>query len=249
MRWSPFSGYARWCAKRNRPPPISPSLARRGATRHGRQSGEVRFARGPRHSEAWRQRRRRRRRRGFCSGGDPAARRQSRRRRLHADPSRRRKQDSRHRLSRNGAGSHDPGCLSRRQGRARPQQIGLQRSLDRRAGNGRRTGARLAQIWFWALQFRRARRAGRSDLARQGLTVDDDLADSLPFAAATFARHPSSARIFLRPDKTLPRTGDHIALDDLAATLDAIAAQGAAGFYAGRSPKRSLPPCAPPRGA
>ena len=70
-------------------------------------------------------------------------------------------------------------------------------------------------------------------LARQGLTVDDDLSDSLPLAAATFARHPSSARIFLRPDKTLPHTGDHIALDDLAATLDVIAAQGAAGFYHG----------------
>ena len=70
-------------------------------------------------------------------------------------------------------------------------------------------------------------------LARQGLTVDDDLADSLPFAAATIARHPSSARIFLKADKTLPRTGDHIALDDLATTLDAIAARGAAGFYLG----------------
>jgi gamma-glutamyltranspeptidase/glutathione hydrolase len=70
-------------------------------------------------------------------------------------------------------------------------------------------------------------------LAHQGLTVDDDLADSLPFAAKAFARHPSSSRIFLKSDKTLPRAGDHIALDDLAATLDVIAAQGAAGFYTG----------------
>jgi gamma-glutamyltranspeptidase/glutathione hydrolase len=70
-------------------------------------------------------------------------------------------------------------------------------------------------------------------LARQGLTVDDDLADSLPFAAASFARHPSSARIYLKPDETLPRVGDHIALDDLAATLELIAARGAAGFYTG----------------
>jgi gamma-glutamyltranspeptidase/glutathione hydrolase len=75
--------------------------------------------------------------------------------------------------------------------------------------------------------------APAAGLAHQGLTVDEDLADSLPFAAATFARHPSSARIYLRPDKTLPRVGDHIALDDLALTLEMIAAQGSAGFYTG----------------
>lgn len=72
-----------------------------------------------------------------------------------------------------------------------------------------------------------------ADLARQGLTVDDDLADSLPIAAATFARHPSSARIFLRSDKTVPRIGDHIALDDLVTTLEAIGTQGSSGFYTG----------------
>ena len=70
-------------------------------------------------------------------------------------------------------------------------------------------------------------------LARQGLTVDDDLADSLPFATAAFVRNPSSARIFLRPDKTQLRVGDHIALDDLADTLEKIATQGSRGFYAG----------------
>lgn len=70
-------------------------------------------------------------------------------------------------------------------------------------------------------------------LARQGLTVDDDLADSLPFATKNFARHPSSARIFLRPDGTPLRPGDHIALDDLADTLETIATQGSQGFYAG----------------
>ena len=70
-------------------------------------------------------------------------------------------------------------------------------------------------------------------LARQGLTVDDDVVDSLPLAAKALARHPSSARIYLRPDGSLPQTGDHIALDDLAATLETIAANGAAGFYTG----------------
>ncbi len=70
-------------------------------------------------------------------------------------------------------------------------------------------------------------------LARQGLTVDDDVVDSLPFAAKALARRPSSAKIYLRPDGSLPQTGDHIALDDLAATLETIAANGAAGFYTG----------------
>jgi gamma-glutamyltranspeptidase / glutathione hydrolase len=70
-------------------------------------------------------------------------------------------------------------------------------------------------------------------LARQGLTVDDDVADSLPLAAKALAAHPSSARMFLRADGSVKQAGDRIALDDLAATLEAIAANGAAGFYEG----------------
>src|SRR5208283_1602437 len=68
---------------------------------------------------------------------------------------------------------------------------------------------------------------------RQGLTVDEDLADSLPAAAPVLAKHPSSARIYLRPGGAPPQVGDPIALDDLAATLTTIAREGSAGFYAG----------------
>jgi gamma-glutamyltranspeptidase/glutathione hydrolase len=75
-------------------------------------------------------------------------------------------------------------------------------------------------------------------LARQGLTVDGDVADSLPLAAAALARHPSSVRIYLGPDGIVPQTGAHIALADLAATLDAIASGGPAGFYAGPVARR-----------
>ena len=70
-------------------------------------------------------------------------------------------------------------------------------------------------------------------LARQGLTVGGDVANSLPIAAPILAKHPSSARIYLKPNGGIPQTGDHIALDDLAATLDTIATEGAAGFYTG----------------
>jgi gamma-glutamyltranspeptidase/glutathione hydrolase len=70
-------------------------------------------------------------------------------------------------------------------------------------------------------------------LARQGPTVDDDVADSLPLATKALASHPSSTRIYLRPDGSVPQTGDHIALDDLVATLETIAANGAHGFYSG----------------
>ena len=70
-------------------------------------------------------------------------------------------------------------------------------------------------------------------LAHQGLTVGDDVADTLAVAAPILAKHPSAARIYLKPDGSAPQKGDHIALDDLAATLETIAAEGAAGFYAG----------------
>ncbi|MGA2045115.1 MAG: gamma-glutamyltransferase [Roseiarcus sp.] len=70
-------------------------------------------------------------------------------------------------------------------------------------------------------------------LAHEGVAVDDDLADSLPAGAPRLALHPASARIFLKPDGTPKTLGDRLPLDDLAATLDRIAAQGAEGFYAG----------------
>jgi gamma-glutamyltranspeptidase / glutathione hydrolase len=70
-------------------------------------------------------------------------------------------------------------------------------------------------------------------LARQGLIVDDDVVDSLPLAAKALSSHPSSSRIYLRPDGSLPQTGDHLVLYDLAATLETIAVKGPAGFYAG----------------
>jgi gamma-glutamyltranspeptidase / glutathione hydrolase len=75
--------------------------------------------------------------------------------------------------------------------------------------------------------------APAAQLAHQSLTVDDDVADSLPLGQKQLALHPSAARIYLRPDLSPRVPGDHIALDDLAATLDRIAADGPDGFYKG----------------
>jgi gamma-glutamyltranspeptidase/glutathione hydrolase len=75
--------------------------------------------------------------------------------------------------------------------------------------------------------------APAAQLAHQGLTVDDDVADSLPLGRKQLALHPSAARIYLERDLTPRVAGDHIALDDLAATLDRIAAEGQDAFYKG----------------
>ncbi len=70
-------------------------------------------------------------------------------------------------------------------------------------------------------------------LARRGILVEGDLADILPAFAPVLSKHPASARIFLDPNGSAKKTGDHVALDDLAATLESIATEGAAAFYSG----------------
>ena len=63
-------------------------------------------------------------------------------------------------------------------------------------------------------------------LARAGLEVSDDLADSLPLAQARFKRWPSSARIFLHADGTALSRGDRLVQTDLASVLEAIGRDG-----------------------
>lgn len=70
-------------------------------------------------------------------------------------------------------------------------------------------------------------------LAREGVPVEDDLADSLPAVAPKFARFPASAAVFLRDGKAL-RRGDTFIQADLATTLEAIRQQGPDAFYSGR---------------
>ncbi len=71
------------------------------------------------------------------------------------------------------------------------------------------------------------------DLARNGIVLTDDSADTLPRWHNRLARWPSSARIFSRADGTTLREGDRLIQTDLAATLSAIAEQGRRGFYEG----------------
>ena len=68
-------------------------------------------------------------------------------------------------------------------------------------------------------------------LARDGIPVEDDLADSLP-AAARLGRHASSRAIFWKDGAALKR-GTTLVQSDLAATLATIAKEGEAGFYRG----------------
>src|ERR1700676_4463647 len=71
------------------------------------------------------------------------------------------------------------------------------------------------------------------DLARDGFVVTDDSADTLPDWHRRLARWPATAKIFSRTDGTSLREGDTLVQADLATTLQAIAAQGARGFYQG----------------
>ncbi|HEX4555626.1 MAG TPA: gamma-glutamyltransferase [Xanthobacteraceae bacterium] len=70
-------------------------------------------------------------------------------------------------------------------------------------------------------------------LARDGIPIEDDLVDSLLLAQPRLARWPSSARIFLKADGTALGPGDRLVQADLAASLEAIARDGARAFYTG----------------
>ena len=70
-------------------------------------------------------------------------------------------------------------------------------------------------------------------LARDGVVLADDMADTLPGIHRRLARWPASAKIFSRPDGTSLQEGDRLVQADLAATLTAIAERGPRGFYEG----------------
>ncbi|MDB5600945.1 MAG: ggt [Xanthobacteraceae bacterium] len=70
-------------------------------------------------------------------------------------------------------------------------------------------------------------------LARNGIAVEDDTADTLPDAKVRLTRWPSSAKIFAHPDGRMLGPGDTLVQRDLADTLTLIAQHGPQAFYDG----------------
>ena len=70
-------------------------------------------------------------------------------------------------------------------------------------------------------------------LARDGMPIEDDVADTMTMAARLMAPWPSAKKIFFHPDDTPLKTGEMMVQTDLAATLQAIATRGPRAFYEG----------------
>jgi gamma-glutamyltranspeptidase/glutathione hydrolase len=70
-------------------------------------------------------------------------------------------------------------------------------------------------------------------LARNGFDLDFDLARNIAGEKERFAKHPASARSFLKKDGSTYAEGERLVQKDLARTLERISAQGRDGFYAG----------------
>ena len=71
------------------------------------------------------------------------------------------------------------------------------------------------------------------DLARGGFIITGDLAETMRSGRRRIAHWPSATKIFSGADGNPLRDGDRLVQTDLAATLSAIAEQGARGFYEG----------------
>jgi gamma-glutamyltranspeptidase/glutathione hydrolase len=69
-------------------------------------------------------------------------------------------------------------------------------------------------------------------LAREGIPVEDDLADSLPASAGRLGRFPTTRTVFFDGERPLGR-GARLLQPDLAATLGAVARGGPDAFYRG----------------
>ena len=71
-------------------------------------------------------------------------------------------------------------------------------------------------------------------LAREGFPLYERLRSAIQFKRAGLLRSPDAARVFLTPSGEVPEVGALIKQPELADTIEAIARQGAAGFYSGR---------------
>jgi gamma-glutamyltranspeptidase/glutathione hydrolase len=71
-------------------------------------------------------------------------------------------------------------------------------------------------------------------LAREGFPLYARLQGGIRYKRDRLLRSPDAAKVFLTPDGDVPELGAIIKQPDLANTLEAIANQGAKGFYEGR---------------
>ncbi len=70
-------------------------------------------------------------------------------------------------------------------------------------------------------------------MARDGISFEDDRAESLPNERARLARWPSTVKIFFKKDGAPIASGDRLVQSDLADTLEAIGREGPSAFYEG----------------
>ncbi len=70
-------------------------------------------------------------------------------------------------------------------------------------------------------------------MARDGVTLSEDITEGPSNILARLARWPSSAKIFLKADGSVLSAGDRLVQNDLADTLAAIARDGPDAFYDG----------------
>src|SRR5262249_28184985 len=70
-------------------------------------------------------------------------------------------------------------------------------------------------------------------MARDGIAVTDDAADSLPSVGARLSRWAASAKIFFKIDGSALGPGDRLVQSDLADSLETIARAGPRAFYEG----------------
>lgn len=72
-------------------------------------------------------------------------------------------------------------------------------------------------------------------LADEGIEVTPGLAESLIALEDRLKKWPSTAKIFFKPDGSAYQVGERLRQPELAASMQRIAAQGAAGFYKGKT--------------
>jgi len=75
--------------------------------------------------------------------------------------------------------------------------------------------------------------APAAKMAREGISFEDDRAESLPNERARLVRWPATVKIFFKKDGNPITTGDRLVQTDLADTLEAIGREGPSAFYEG----------------